>query len=525
MDEPISSDKRGSGKRLILKAAILIALLIVLFYAEEDWRGAHEWAQFKREWAAKGENLESATLIPPAVPDDKNFAMAPIVVSSYTAYLDERGRQRKPYDSNIVNHLAWNLDRSNDWNTSITIGEWAKGALTDLSARQAYYRAPQTNEEAATNEFPIAPQAQSPAADVLLALSKHDAEVEELREASRLPESRFPLAYDQDDPATILLPHLAEERRCVLFLQLRSIAELQLGKTDKAADDVKLMFRLTEASHREPFLISQLVRIAMLNITIQPIYEGLAKHQWSDAQLAEFDAGLSKLDFLSDYQVSMRSEAAFTAKMMEYMRRTRNITDYLDLSNNKPPRNRVADYLFRLWPGGWFHQNQISFAELYLRDWVPVVDTPKRIFLPQAAKQAKDNMGQAVRYAGPYNFFPRVILPQAKSMIGDPEDLARRFGYAETSVDLARVAIALERFRLAHGNLPQSIHELSPQFMSNIPNDVIGGLPLIYRPAKGSFILYSVGWNGQDDGGTPSTMKNGSPDSDDGDWVWQYPAK
>ncbi len=524
MDDPIS-EKRGKGKRLILKAAILIALLIALFYAEEDWRGAHEWAQFKREWAAKGENLESTTLIPPAVPDDKNFAMAPIVVSSYAAILDEKGRQRKPYDSNVVNRLAWNLNRSNEWNTSITNGEWEKGTLTDLSLWQAYYRAQATNGQTIGNEFPIAPRPQSPAADVLLALSKYNAEVEELREASRLLESRFPLAYDQDNPATILLPHLAAERRCVLFLQLRSIAEMQLGKTDKAADDIKLMFRMTEASHREPCLISQLVRIAILNNTLQPIYEGLARHKWSDVQLAEFDVELSKLDFLADYQISMRGEAAFSAKLVDYLQRTRKMSTYLGEFDSNQNKSSTEDFFARLFPSGWFHQNQIGFSDFYLRDCLPVADPQKREFYPAAAKKAQDDLGEAMRHPGPDNLLMYTIFPKFKELIGDANSLAKKFAYGQESTDLARVAIALERFRIIHGIFPQSLHELNPQFIARVPNDVIGGLPLIYRLTNGSFVLYSVGWNGQDDGGTPTPAKNGLPDSDEGDWVWQYPAK
>ena len=49
--------------------------------------------------------------------------------------------------------------------------------ISDLKAWQNYYRA----LAATTNEFPVAPQPQSPAADVLLALSKYDPAIEELR--------------------------------------------------------------------------------------------------------------------------------------------------------------------------------------------------------------------------------------------------------------------------------------------------------------------------------------------------------
>jgi hypothetical protein len=50
-------------------------------------------------------------------------------------------------------------------------GNWAIGTKTDLKALQLYYRA----LAARTNEFPVASQAGTPAADVLLALSKYDA--------------------------------------------------------------------------------------------------------------------------------------------------------------------------------------------------------------------------------------------------------------------------------------------------------------------------------------------------------------
>jgi hypothetical protein len=87
-------------------------------------------------------------------------------------------------------------------------------------------------------------------------------------------------------------------------LQLRAIAELQNGQSDKALDDVKLALRLAESVRTEPLLISHLVRIAIVNLTLQPVWEGMAEHQWSDAQLAALNAELAKLDFLADYKLT-----------------------------------------------------------------------------------------------------------------------------------------------------------------------------------------------------------------------------
>jgi hypothetical protein len=101
-------------------------------------------------------------------------------------------------------------------------------------------------------------------------------------------------------------------------------------------------------------------------------------------------------------------------------------------------------------------------------------------------------------------------------------------------VDLARTAIALERYRFARGEYPESLDALSPQFITKLPHDVINGQPLYYRrdpaspgsgAAGGQFVLYSVGWNETDDGGQVGLTKNGNVDVKTGDWVWRYPAQ
>jgi hypothetical protein len=93
-------------------------------------------------------------------------------------------------------------------------------------------------------------------------------------------------------------------------------------------------------------------------------------------------------------------------------------------------------------------------------------------------------------------------------------------------VDLARVACALERYRRAHAEYPETLEVLAPQFIEKLPHDITNGQPLKYRRSEdGQFVLYSVGWNETDDGGIVALKKTGSLDSEKGDWVWQYPIK
>ena len=101
------------------------------------------------------------------------------------------------------------------------------------------------------------------------------------------------------------------------------------------------------------------------------------------------------------------------------------------------------------------------------------------------------------------------------------------FAFGQTRVNEAIVACALERYRQAQGQFPESLEPLSPRFLPNMTHDLITGAPLLYRRTPdGQFILYSVGWNEKDDGGVEVVSHPRSYEAElmEGDWVWRYPA-
>jgi hypothetical protein len=503
--------------RTLLVLACLFALIVFL-YAEEDLRGWYAWHQFKRHWEAKDEKFDFKAFVPPPVPDDQNFALTPIVYSSYGNTLTRDGKEipASKRDEELVNRLQMQVVRgSDDWPGSGR-GNWELATLTDLKPWQAYYR----NLAAKTNLFPVAAGSQTPAQDVLLALSKYDSTIEELRAASKLPYSRFPINYNKDDSAAILLPHLAVMKNCIQILGFRAIAELQNGQTEKALDDVKLMLYLNNSIRGEPFLISHLVRIAMFALTLQPIYEGLAEQKWSDAQLAELNEALGSLDFLADYKFSMRGELILGIHETDYLRRSRNFSalDYSGSGNHQSPFSQLG---FRLAPASFFYRNEMAIARAHLNWTIPMVDVEKRIVTPTLVRRDQAAGDKALKQGLPYyNVLARMLFPAVSAAV-------KRFARAQSSIDLARVAIALERYRLAHGQFPETLDALAPQFLETVPHDIINGEPLHYRrEAYGQFVLYSVGWNEKDDDGVSGAGKSGKMiDYDKGDLVWHYPQK
>jgi hypothetical protein len=364
----------------------------------------------------------------------------------------------------------------------------------------------------ASDEFPIAPQPQTPAKDVLLALSKYDSAVEDLRQASQRPYANVPLHYEDGfNSVSTLLPVLAELKRCTQLLELRAVAELADGQNEKALDDVKLMLYLNNSLRSSPFLISHLVRIAIVAIDMQPIWEGLAQHKWSDSQLAALEEELAKADFLADYGSIMRGERAFAIASFENQRRTREMVSYTDAGD-------VTNKLTFM-PSAYFYQNELAFAWMSQQWILPLVDMKTRVISPETLHHVNAAVNAERKHYSPYTAQALMVLPALNAGV-------KKIASIQASIDLARVACALERYWLAHGEYPQTLDVLAPQFIAQLPHDIINGQPLHYRRSDdGRFILYSVGWNETDDGGQVVLTKSGSVDREKGDWVWQYPVK
>ena len=89
-----------------------------------------------------------------------------------------------------------------------------------------------------------------------------------------------------------------------------------------------------------------------------------------------------------------------------------------------------------------------------------------------------------------------------------------------TRLQQCLTAIGLEEYRSAHGNYPATLEAAVPDFVSDLPLDVMTGQPLIYRTVDRGYILYGVGLNEKDDGGTTGE-KRSSPRQLD--WVWRMP--
>ncbi len=518
--------------------ALLVGLVtpMLLFHAIENTRGAWAWRQMRAELKAKGECFELPCVIPPPARDEENFFATPFWQKF--AY-----RQERTADGNITN--IWLHPPPFAYTTNFVlpeepetvkrnrgIAEEPTDGRNNLVAWAAHLRFVTTNTGKIRYggprlTFPLPATPGDPAKDVLFALSKFDATLAEFAAAAPRPRNRYPTHYE--DGFRALLPNLAAMKAGTRICQLRAVARLAAGDSAGAAVDTLLAFRLGESLREEPILISQLVRLSCDNIAMRALWQGLADHRWDDAQLAAFQKLLSQRDYAGGLVHSLEGERALGNDAAEklLLRRGTGLAelDKLggDSSENTGPGMMAA--LAYVMPSGWYRQNQVRLLHGYqlILDHVRVSvnRTNRATALDQNLRSVDltDDYVQKMRSnPSPYNILVGMLLP---AIARTPA----RSDRAEATAQLAVVACALERHRLAHGTFPVAVAELVPAYLPAVPADWMGGQPLHYeRTDDGWFRLWSVGPNGKDDGGVFRKLNdNGRRVSDDLDWPWPLP--
>jgi hypothetical protein len=513
---------------------LLLGLLVSLplfFYTEENLRASRCWDQYRNGAEARGQKLDPTAFIPPPVGYYDNFATTPFLAPLFD-FLPGTQQWRTTNALREINEFSRNYQeaaatigsqkgpRSNSW----TI------AQTDLPAwHVALLHARNQTNHAPFKAIHARVSTEEAARGILADLAEAEEVIEELRVSSLRPYSRFNIHYETPNPAAILLPHLSAIGHICHVLQLRACAELALGQTERGFADVQLMFRLTDACREEPILISHMVRAAALQSTLQPIAEGLARHQWSEEQLTSLEQTLARFDLCAECRFVLEADSLLLGTgVIDYLRRSPD--KYQDLSNMSAGPNQQAAFeapavLLTAAPSGWFYFEKLNYVRNFERFVLPVVDANGHRILPGMALVADDHLGALAKAHWPglllrHQLLSPLLFPNVSTM-------TRKFAFQQTGADTASIACALERYRLANGQFPQSLDALLPQFIAKLPRDVINGQPLKYRLFEDQrYVIYSVGWNEIDDGGTvnQSTSKPGEAlELKSGDWVWQLP--
>ena len=117
---------------------------------------------------------------------------------------------------------------------------------------------------------------------------------------------------------------------------------------------------------------------------------------------------------------------------------------------------------------------------------------------------------------------PRPTPPEWDPVLGgmsmELPTLQLPFARTRAYLRLLRTELALREFRLRHGAYPAKLEALAPEALAVVPVDPFSEQPLRYRRQGNGYVLYSVGPDLKDDGGTP-IVSRGVDASSKGDLV------
>ncbi len=521
-------------------ALLWLGTIIALFYAVENWRGRRAWNAYVEKVKARGDSVEPAAVIPPPVPDAENFALSPIFQEAFEARYASTASQSshsgsKPqlgWPTQAEQHLrrlttritAYQPRRAPAWTP------WQLGGFLDLAAWQTFLQA--------DPKPPQSPALQTPAENLLQSLAEYDVYLRELHRTKDRPYSRFPIRYE--NTLNIVAPHYSLLHDLTQLASMRSTARLAAGDQEGAYEDLLLAFRLTDSLESDPMVIAALVRRNLLVFWMQPLWEGLARGEWTDDRLAFIEQRLATVNLMKHFHEGVRADRnLLVLPFHEALRKYPNRTGHDDMWRQmlrpslrkllgdwysdpviQMSMDEITTVILHAAPSGWYDQNKVAASQWNDQIIACVDPVTRRINMDRALALAEDFDRKDKERLSPYGILE---LPNYSHALV-------RLGNTQADLGLARIAIALERHRLRHGDLPETVGGLEPDLIpaGGLPHDPTSGtLPHYKRLSSNRFKLYFEGWNRKDDGGERGRRRQivSAPlDPTNGDWVWPMPA-
>ncbi|HEY0256089.1 MAG TPA: hypothetical protein VGC39_01505, partial [Candidatus Methylacidiphilales bacterium] len=262
-----------------LKFILWTVTLIILFYVEEDWRGARAWAATKAEWEAKGISFDPQTYFPPSIPDAQNLVAIPL----FKLEPDPGDKNDRPFPLPLALRKA--MRRNLPGEDLPSIGSRQFGQLPDMGKIRVGIAT------AYAEAFKTSPPSNNPLAQFETLYPF----LAELRSAAALrPSCRFQADYIGQPPVGRPVGLLTDQIRLSQILTIHAILAFDDHQSNLALEDIKTNFKLISGVQRDPSLIAGLIGIGMTAIGKTAINEGIALHAWNDAQLAEIQDELSR---------------------------------------------------------------------------------------------------------------------------------------------------------------------------------------------------------------------------------------
>ncbi len=265
---------------------------------------------------------------------------------------------------------------------------------------------------------------------------------------------------------------------------LEAMLHAENGDPRRASEAVMTSLAVARSLAREPMLICQTNRLSCQMDALTALQRILSRVDgFTDDQLLALSRAVAGASEADSWTRALIGERCIIIAMHA---RPELVQDAIGPS----PRQLVINAQKEL---GLTDRSGIAFLKLMDR-LMQVRQLPPHQRLNAAAEVDK------ARNALPKTFFLiHDVAPNAVSVV--------RWELAETArLATASCGLAVERYRLAHGALPETLRDLVPTYLPDVPLDPFDGKPLRYKHFEQGYAVYSVGPDGNDDGGRESNI-------------------
>ena len=381
-----------------------------------------------------------------------------------------------------------------------TIPESAENAADTFIDSFSYFDAWEEKEErrllpiAGEAELPLRtePLAQETKALITQYLTDNQQTLELLHRGAAIEYSRYPV--DLRRGFECLLPDISNISDGAGLLTLEAVIHAENGKAEQAVDSITSTFGLARSLSKEPIIVSQLVRIACQAYAVSAMEHAINKTEFTDEQFVNLSQSLVNAEDPCAMTRAFAGERCMG--LSAYKMPAAQILQVLYLFDDHTHLFGVlAIWLYRF--VGLADMDLIVYTNV-MNDYLKAIQLP-----PHKSLDAVDVIEENIKEISKIHILLRFMPGFSRCTTIDVRNAAQ--------LRTAQTGLAIQRYRLATGKLPDSLAELVPTYLDAVVKDPFDGKDLRYKKLETGFVVYSIGEDGSDDGGKERPRKRTGP--------------
>jgi len=307
-------------------------------------------------------------------------------------------------------------------------------------------------------------------------LSDNEKTLTLLQEAASIKHCRYPIEFSKEsEPA----PWLKNLRNCTRLLYLNVLIQCENNNSEKAIESILTNLSLAKSSN-VPLLIHQLVRIAVKATAYNSIERLVNRIQLTEEQLIRLSEGIKTPGNDEGYKRALIGENC--TGLFTFRGHVREV------SERSGTQGGLIIFLAFWRLTGLNDRDAMKYIDI-MQELMDAMELPanERLLVFNSIQNDVFNKKRG-------GVLARMIMPAfGRIMQIESRHLA--------DLRATQTALAIERYRLAEGHLPESLDNLVPAFLEAVPIDPFDGQSLKYRKLETGFVVYSIGDDLTDEGG------------------------